>query len=56
MFIKYKALIKIYNSILKDIFSEIRGSYSNINSVLLINRWLNCETKLNIKIVFKALR
>ena len=55
MFIRYRALSKIYSSILGGIFSGIRGLRSNINSILSIDRQLNRKIKLDAKIVFKIL-
>jgi hypothetical protein len=40
---------------LGNVYSTIRDIYSNINSILPINRWLNRETKLDIRIVFITL-
>jgi len=46
---------KIYSSILGSILSRIRGSRSNVNSILSANRRLNRKTKLDTRIVSKAL-
>ena len=41
--------------ILGNLYSRIRNLYSNVNSILPIDRWINGETKLDTRIVSKAL-
>ena len=46
---------KVYNSILGNIYSIIKGINSNINSLLLIDRRTNKKVKLDTRIVSKIL-
>ena len=47
--------LKIHDSILKKIFSGIKNSSSNINSILPPDRQSNKKTKLNTKTVSQIL-
>jgi hypothetical protein len=40
---------------LGNLYSKVRNLSSYINSILSIDRWINRETKLDIRAVFKVL-
>src|SRR6266702_2940339 len=47
---------KVYNGILKGLYSKIKNLNGDFNSILPINRQTNKETEPDIKIIFITLR
>ena len=46
---------KVYNSILGSLYSETKNPNSDFNGILFINRWINKETKPDVRVVFMTL-
>ena len=46
---------KVYDNILRGLYSKAKDLNGNFNGILSINKWINRETKLDIRAVFITL-